>query len=217
MSDQEWSQTNGGLDPTTLAQVYGLGPVLDADQATVVSVFADADVARACFRNLQAREVQVSLEVDEEAEPAVEEQLRERAMGRGVVLGATVGATVGFVAATYLVPPGAVTATGTMLTTLAGAALGSFVGSLVDRESAYRRRAAPTDAGNSPEGRRSRPEGRQSPTVRETAAQMRVPGSTRDTGAPVRTWRLVATVHRAHVDEVVDLIAPWRPGELRVE
>jgi len=186
MSEQEGLQQSGGaLDPGAFEQGYGLGPVLDADQATVVAVFADADAARACFRNLQARELQVSLAAEDAAdeEPVAEVQLRERGMGRGVVLGATVGATAGFLAGTYLVPPGAGTATGTMLTTLAGAGLGSFIGSLADREDGDPSSAAPRSG----------------------------------SGVRVRAWRLEATVHRKHVDEVIDLVAQWKPGELRVE
>lgn len=197
MSEQEWLHQPGeGLDPTAQAPAFGLGPVLDADRATIVAVFADAEAARACFQNLQAREVQVALEAADAAweETPVEAHLRERAMGRGVVLGATVGATVGFLAGTYLVPPGAATATGTMVTTLAGAGLGSFVGSMVDRD--------------------VRPAGRMGATGAEGSAS----GAARSgTGPGAGAWRLSATVDRAEVDEVMDLIAPWKPGELRVE
>ncbi|WP_374711277.1 hypothetical protein [Symbiobacterium terraclitae] len=111
-----------------------------------------------------------------------------------MVRGATVGATVGFLAGTYLVPPGAATATGTMVTTLAGAGLGSFVGSMVDRD--------------------VRPAGRMGATGAEGSAS----GAARSgTGPGAGAWRLSATVDRAEVDEVMDLIAPWKPGELRVE
>lgn len=210
MSDQGWlHQTGEGLNPAAYTQTYGPHSVRDAEQATIVAVFTDAEAARACFRNLRAREVQVSLEAADagEEEAVVEEQLRERAMGRGVVLGATVGATAGFLAGTYLVPPGAVTATGTMLTTLAGAGLGSFIGSLADR-------------GAWAEGKTVTRSGAEGPWSAAGRGPAGGPGSAAPragSGGQQSTWRLAATVDRAQVDEVMDLITPWNPEELRVE
>jgi len=97
-----------------------------ARRVSIVALFGDAAPARACLHNLQARGVEAALEGVAGAEES------DSAMGRGVVLGATVGATAGFLAGTYLLPPGAVTATGSMLATLAGAGLGSFFGNLAD-------------------------------------------------------------------------------------
>jgi len=54
-------------------------------------------------------------------------------LGSGVAVGASIGATAGLLAATYFIPGlGSLVATGSLVSTLAGAGLGSFLGGLVE-------------------------------------------------------------------------------------
>ncbi|BAD40781.1 hypothetical protein [Symbiobacterium thermophilum] len=167
----------------------------------LVAWFADASSARACLRALELRGVGVTLAEEAppghtgpvaiHASPSVGEKdpvMTERGMGRGAVLGATVGATAGFLAATYLVPPlGAASATGAMLTTLAGAGLGSFFGNLADQ--------ARDDSGN-PAG-----QGGDAAAAQESATLR---------------FRLEVSARPTQVDEVMALVSAWDPEEMRL-
>lgn len=144
MTEQEGQMEHGpaeplSQDPGAAARVHGgYAPPRDF----VVAWFADEGAARGCARSLTARGVEVALTglagaPDDDAhgrDAGDAGSPQERGMGSGAVVGATVGATAGLLAASYLVPPaGGSMATGAMLTTLAGAGLGSFLGGLADQ------------------------------------------------------------------------------------
>ncbi|MFZ5826944.1 MAG: hypothetical protein ACOY94_21840 [Bacillota bacterium] len=121
-------------------------------QLTLVAVFEDIEGAHHCARDLERRGIEVGivtrrgdgpeqgirpgnvitgpgygLSAENESPP------KDRPMGAGVAVGATLGATSGLFAATYLFPPiGTIFATGSLVTTLIGAGLGSFVGGLFE-------------------------------------------------------------------------------------
>lgn len=125
---------------------------VDEGEVTLSAVFENAEAAEACAHDLEHRGIAVGmlsrrgdgpeqgtrpgnvitgpgygLSAEGESPP------KDRPMGAGVSVGATIGATAGLLAATYFVPPiGAVFATGSLLTTLAGAGLGTFLGGLFE-------------------------------------------------------------------------------------
>lgn len=163
MTEHEWQAHPEPVAPPLPGQEphFPGGEPAGGPEARLVAWFADEAAAWSCVRDLESRGVTVRLETTTgqsgsapgsrrpEADsgagttPAAEAPaygsaaLAERGMGPGAVLGATVGATAGFLAAQYLVPPvGSASAAGTMLTTLAGAGLGSFFGGLLDQGAA---------------------------------------------------------------------------------
>lgn len=187
MTEQEWQEQPHPAEPAPGFPDERPLPWPEERSHTVVAWFAEEGDARACFRGLKARAVEVTLAAEphaaEAAPPDAEAALPERGMGRGVVLGASVGATAGFLAATYLVPPlGAASATGTMLTTLAGAGLGTFFGNLADQGLAADRRGADPAGGE----RRAR-------------------------------FRVEARVGQRQVNEVLALVSAWGPQEVRLQ
>lgn len=121
-------------------------------QLTLVAVFEDIEGASHCARDLERRGIEVGivtrrgdgpeqgtrpgnvitgpgygLSAEDESPP------KDKPMGAGVAVGATLGATSGLLAATYFVSPlGAIFATGSLVSTLIGAGLGSFLGGLVE-------------------------------------------------------------------------------------
>ncbi|MFZ5817450.1 MAG: hypothetical protein ACOY93_19470 [Bacillota bacterium] len=121
-------------------------------RVTLVAVFENIDHASTCARKLEERGMEVGivtrrgdgpeqgtrpgnvitgddygLSADGHSPPA------DPPMGPGVTVGATIGATAGLFAATYLAAPtGAAFATGSLLSTLAGAGIGSFLGGLFE-------------------------------------------------------------------------------------
>jgi hypothetical protein len=119
---------------------------------TLVAVFEDIEGAAHCAQDLERRGIEVGIVTRRGDGPeqgtrpgnvitgpgyglSAEDQSppRDRPMGAGVTVGATLGATVGLLWATYFVPPvGALFATGSLISTLAGAGLGSFVGGLAE-------------------------------------------------------------------------------------
>lgn len=88
---------------------------------TLTARFADREAASRCAEELRRHGIEVSLE----------ERVRPDAPGRlsgPVALGAGLGATAGLMAASLLFPPfSASFATGSLVSTLAGAGLGSLV------------------------------------------------------------------------------------------
>ena len=138
MTEQEQQQL--GQEPP-----YPLSAeAVPAGEVGVVAVFADERAALGCAQALEDRGVSViweplgaeagephAKEASDQVSGRASDQTKDRPMGGPVVLGATIGATVGFLAASYLVPTvGAAFATGSLLTTLAGAGLGTFFGSM---------------------------------------------------------------------------------------
>lgn len=121
---------------------------------TLIAVFEDITPAKSCAENLERRGlgaevVMVSRRGDgpEQGERpgnvitgpgyglSAEDQSppRDPGMGAGVAVGATIGATVGLLAATYVHPVfGTLATTGSLLSTLAGAGIGSFLGGLTE-------------------------------------------------------------------------------------
>lgn len=131
---------------------FDLSPTAEEGMVTLVAVFEDLSKAQACQQDLERRGLEVGLlgrrgdGPEQGLRPgnvitgpgyglAAPNQSppRDRPMGAGVAVGATIGATAGFLAATYLLPPfGAAFATTSLVSTLAGAGLGSFVGGLTE-------------------------------------------------------------------------------------
>lgn len=119
---------------------------------TFVAVFEDITAAESCANDLERRGWGVDLTVlerrgdgpEQGTRPgnvitgsdyglSAEEQSppRNPPMGAGVTVGATLGATVGWLATTYILPGyGPLVATGGLVSTLAGAGLGAFLGGL---------------------------------------------------------------------------------------
>lgn len=124
-------------------------------QLTLVAVFEDITGAKACADDLDRRfpgAVEIGLvsrrgdgpeqgpqpgnvitgpgyglSAEDESPP------KDPEMGSGVTIGATLGATAGLLAATYVIPPfGVLVATGSLISTLAGAGIGSFLGGLFE-------------------------------------------------------------------------------------
>lgn len=133
-------------------------PTAEGD-ITLVAVFEDITGARSCADDLERRGIEVETTLLPRRGDGPEQGLRpgnvitgpgyglsapedqsppkNPEMGAGVAVGATIGATAGLLAATYIIPQfgttlvGTVTATGTMVSTLAGAGIGAFLGGLV--------------------------------------------------------------------------------------
>lgn len=121
-------------------------------QVTLVAVFENIEHASSCARDLERRGIETGLLSRRGDGP--EQGTRptnvitggdyglsaenhsppnDRPMGAGVSVGATIGATAGLFAATYLFPPiGGLFATGSLISTLTGAGLGSFLGGLFE-------------------------------------------------------------------------------------
>lgn len=119
---------------------------------TLVAVFEDITGAQSCANDLQRHGVEVALlsrrsdGPEEGTRPgnvvtgpgyglSAENQSppRDAKMGSGVAVGATLGATVGLLAATWTIPPwGPLIAAGSLVSTLAGAGVGSFLGGLTE-------------------------------------------------------------------------------------
>ncbi|HEY3368215.1 MAG TPA: hypothetical protein VGK74_24450 [Symbiobacteriaceae bacterium] len=122
----------------------------EGDDLTLVAVFEDITGAQSCANDLQRRGVEVAMLSRRSDGPeqgiqpgnvvtgpgyglSAEDQSppRDAKMGSGVAVGASIGATVGLLAATWSIPPwGPLIATGSLVTTLAGAGIGSFLGGL---------------------------------------------------------------------------------------
>ncbi|HWI53969.1 MAG TPA: hypothetical protein VNT01_17670 [Symbiobacteriaceae bacterium] len=121
---------------------------------TLVAVFEDITGAESCARDLERRGWGIEVSVLERRGDGPEQGLRPGAiitgpgyglstpdqspprnppMGAGVAVGATLGATVGWLATNYVLPgfPPLV-ATGGLISTMAGAGLGAFLGGLTE-------------------------------------------------------------------------------------
>lgn len=114
---------------------------------TYVAVFEDATGALSCAEDLERRGLGVEVGMVARRGDGPEQGLRPGnvitdpgyglshegdRLGSGVAVGATIGATAGLLAATYIIPGlGTLVATGSLVSTLAGAGLGSFLGGLV--------------------------------------------------------------------------------------
>lgn len=124
-------------------------------ELTFVAVFENSDGADACAEDLSHKEPQVEVLVLSRRQDGPEQGLQPGnvitgpgygattadqsppkdgdRLGSGVAVGASIGATAGLLAATYVVPGlGSLVATGSLVSTLAGAGLGSFLGGLVE-------------------------------------------------------------------------------------
>lgn len=121
---------------------------------TYVAVFEDITGAESCMRDLERRGWNVEVGVvarrgdgpEQSTRPAnvitgdnyglsADDQSppRNPPMGTGVTVGATIGATVGMLATYYVIPGFApLVATGGLVSTLAGAGLGAFLGGLTE-------------------------------------------------------------------------------------
>ncbi len=122
---------------------------------TYVAVFEDITGAQACAEDLERRMPGVEVALVSRRGDGPEQGTRpgnvitgdgyglsaeqqsppaDPGMGSGVAVGATVGATAGLLAATYFIPQFGTTlvGTGSLVSTLAGAGLGSFLGGLVE-------------------------------------------------------------------------------------
>jgi|GEM_PF-3130582 len=121
---------------------------------TLVAVFEDITGAQSCADALQRRGLPTDLLLlsrrgdgpEQGTRPgnvitgdgyglSAEEQSppRDAGLGGGVAVGATIGATVGLLATTYVIPGfGPLVGAGSLVSTLAGAGLGSFLGGLTE-------------------------------------------------------------------------------------
>lgn len=123
---------------------------------TLVAVFEDISGATDCANDLEQRGLGIETALVARRGDGPEQGLRpgnvitgpgyglsahepvapphnENTMGTGVAVGATLGATAGLLAATYVIPGlGTLVATGTLVSTLAGAGLGSFLGGIAE-------------------------------------------------------------------------------------
>lgn len=92
-----------------------------AEPLTVIARFADREAASSCAEELRRNGIQVSLH--EKTRPDTSSRL-----SNSVAMGAGLGATAGLMAASLLFPPfSAAFATGSFVSTLAGAGLGSLL------------------------------------------------------------------------------------------
>lgn len=102
---------------------------------TLLAGFTDPSQAQACAADLETHGVPAAVllpRADGQESPAPDETTpTESALGGGVAMGATLGATAGLLAASYLVPGvGELVGSASLVTTLAGAGIGSFLGGL---------------------------------------------------------------------------------------
>jgi hypothetical protein len=121
---------------------------------TFVAVFEDITGAESCANDLERRALPLEVAVVERRGDGPEQGIRpgnvitgpgyglsaenqspprNPKMGSGVSIGATIGATVGLLATYYVIPGfGPLVATGGLVSTLAGAGLGAFLGGLTE-------------------------------------------------------------------------------------
>lgn len=121
---------------------------------TLVAVFEDITGAKGCADDLERRGMGLEVAMVARRGDGPEQGLRpgnvitgpgyglsaednspprDPGMGSGVAVGATIGATVGWLATNYILPGfGPVVATGGLVSTLAGAGLGAFLGGLTE-------------------------------------------------------------------------------------
>ncbi len=141
-------------DPTPAG--FGMYPDRgDEGQITYVAVFEDITAATSCAEDLERRNLGVEVGMVARRGDGPEQGLRpgnvvtgpgyglsseghdqesaHNRLGSGVAVGATIGATAGLLAATYVIPGlGTLVATGSLISTLAGAGIGSFLGGLAE-------------------------------------------------------------------------------------
>lgn len=125
-----------------------------AGDVTLIAVFEDISGAKSCADDLERRGLGIEVGLVSRRGDGPEQGTRPGAiitgdgyglsaenqsppkdppMGSGVAVGATIGATAGLLAATYFIPPfGTLVATGSLISTLTGAGIGSFLGGLVE-------------------------------------------------------------------------------------
>jgi hypothetical protein len=154
---QGMDQDRPSLGPVTqddpMPHGYNTYPTTeDQGQLTLVAVFEDITEAESCAHDLEARGIGIEVALlsrrgdgpEQGLQPgnvitgpgyglSAEDQSppRDQPMGTPVAVGATLGATAGLLAATYIIPGlGTLVATGSLVSTLAGAGLGSFLGGL---------------------------------------------------------------------------------------
>lgn len=140
------------LDDPIRPEVYPDAIHGDRGAVTLVAVFENMEKASAAANDLQRRGIEVGMVSRRGDGP--EQGLRpgnvitgpgyglsaenhsppkDRPMGAGVSVGATLGATAGLLFATYIFPPfGGALATGSLISTLTGAGVGSFLGGLFE-------------------------------------------------------------------------------------
>lgn len=122
---------------------------------TLVAVFVNMEQAQVCADDLEKRGLTLEVGLLGRRGDGPEQGLRpgnvitgpgyglsaadqsppkDPGMGAGVAVGATIGATVGLLAATYVIPyfGTPLVGTGSLVSTLAGAAIGSFVGGMAE-------------------------------------------------------------------------------------
>lgn len=133
---------------------FGMDPRGDSEgQITFIAVFEDVTGAKACADNLERQGLEVAMlsrrgDGPEQglrpgnvitgpgyglSQEGHSQESAHHRLGSGVAVGATIGATAGLLAATYVIPGmGTLVATGSLISTLAGAGLGSFLGGLAE-------------------------------------------------------------------------------------
>ncbi|MGE5674856.1 MAG: DUF456 domain-containing protein [Mycobacterium leprae] len=122
------------------------------DQVTLIAIFEDMVKAQSCADDLERRGIATALlsrrgdGPEQGTRPgnvvtgpgyglSAEDQSppKNAPMGAGVTVGATLGATIGLIASTFVIPPlGLLTATGSLVGTLTGAGIGTFLGGLAE-------------------------------------------------------------------------------------
>jgi hypothetical protein len=96
-----------------------------AEPLTVIARFAERQAADACAEDLRQHGIEVSLHQKTRSQAASR-------LNNGVAMGAGLGATAGLMAASILFPPfSAAFATGSLVSTLAGAGLGSLLADMM--------------------------------------------------------------------------------------
>ncbi len=140
------------LDDPIRPEIHPDAVAGDEGAVTLVAVFQNIEQASAAASDLQRRGIEVGMVARRGDGPeqglrpgnvitgpeyglSAENQSppKDRPMGAGVSVGATLGATAGLLFATYIFPPfGAAVATGSLVSTLAGAGVGSFLGGLFE-------------------------------------------------------------------------------------
>lgn len=152
--------TNFGMDPDRGRE----------GEITYVAVFEDVTGAKSCADDLERRNLGVEVGMVSRRGDGPEQGLRPgnvvtgpgyglsqeghdqeaggNRLGSGVAVGATIGATAGLLAATYVIPGlGTLVATGSLISTLAGAGLGSFLGGMAEYVAADQQDEASIHAG----------------------------------------------------------------------
>jgi hypothetical protein len=175
----------GGL-PQATTYPY---PDDEAERALLVAIFADADAADDCAKDLRRQGLEVAVRMlnpgtaAQEAGAQAGQQVPPRRLGGRVALGATLGATAGLLASTFVIPE-AGTGVPEILTTILGAGVGSYL------------------------GRQSQAQGgeQQAQPAGTDAAQVRRNGVL-----------LVARADEDQADSVRKRIMGWNPVEVRVQ